>query len=213
MRLHGFVRGSATWRVRIALALKNLAVDTVEHAPTEEARGAELPPFLTKPLFPGSLPTMETDAGAPISQSIAIVEWLEEMWPTPPLLPPDPLGRARVRAFAMTIACDLQPLHSARVMRRLHAVGLTAAQARHWLRLSLSDGLDACEALLNSADGPFCFGAMPGLADLCLVPQLALARQLGATVTYPRLLAAEAACLTLPAFSDTRPPPDELLET
>lgn len=198
MRLHGYLRGSATWRIRIALALKNRHQDTalVDTGPDRLTATSN-----------GTVPVMHTDDGHTITQSLAIIEWLEERWPTPPLLPPDPAGRARVRGFAHTIACDIQPLQTEHALRRLINLGLAETQVRSWARQSLDEGLTACEGLLNSADGPFCFGAVPSLADLCLVPQLDLARRLGAQLTFPRLLAAEAACMTLPAFRDTRPLP------
>jgi maleylpyruvate isomerase len=209
MRLHGSVRSSVTWRVRIALALKNLQVETA----LLSVQPDDLRPGSGAPRMPlGSALAMTTDDGHVFTQSLAIVEWLEERWPTPPLLPADLAVRARVRSFALTIAGDMELMQTGRVMRRLGNLGLSEAQARSWTRQLLDDGLNACEALLSSADGPFCFGATPTLADLCLVPQLHLARELGCDVTLPRLLAAEAACLTLPAFHATRPPPAASLE-
>ncbi len=207
MRLHGSVRGSATWRVRIALALKNLRV---EHALLPIAADSPRPAGGAWPaMLPGFSPTMTTEDGQVLSQSMAILEWLEERWPTPPLLPAELVLRARVRGFALTVACDVQPMLSGRVLRRLGHLGMTEVQIRTWLRQSLDEGLSACEVLLSAAEGPFCFGSTPTLADICLVPQLALARELNCDTTFPRLLAAEAACLTLPAFHLTRPPPDD----
>jgi maleylpyruvate isomerase len=201
MRLHGYTHSSSTWRVRIALAMKGLRAETVLHqAPGQDVR---LPALLQ--LNPqGLVPVLETGEGAPLTQSLAILEWLEEMWPSPALLPADPLARARVRAFAMAIACDMQPLHNPRSQARLRALGLGEMQIRAWVRLTLTEGLEACEILLRDAEGPFCFGMAPGLADICLVPQMALAREFGLALAYPRLMAAEAACLTLPAFHATQ---------
>lgn len=200
MRLHGHPRSSATWRVRIALALKNLPVDLVEHGvPVGEVRAASILQINPQ----GQVPVLETDAGQWLTQSLAIIEWLEEMWPTPPLLPPGPVLRARVRAFSHAIATDLHPLVTGRALSRLRRLDLTESALRLWTRSALAEGLDACETLLAGADGPFCFGSIPGMADICLVPQLALARQHGVALTFPRLLAAEAACMTLPAFQST----------
>lgn len=209
MRLHGYVHGAATWRVRIALALKHLQVEDTSMPPAQDRPGLEQ----YWPVAPlGAAPALTTDEGDTLLQSMAILEWLEERWPTPPLLPSDPAGRARVRGFAFAIACDVYPVQTGRVLRRMRGLGLSDAQIRGWVRQSMDEGLNACEALLSSADGPFCFGATPTLADICLVPQLHLAREMGCALTFPRLLAAEAACLTLPAFSATRPPPAAPME-
>lgn len=203
MRLHGHPRSSATWRVRIALALKNLPVELVEHL---SPAGETTPTSILQINPQGQLPVLETDSGQQIIQSIAILEWLEEMWPSPPLLPPGPVLRARVRAFSHAIACDLHPMLTNRTLARLRRLGMIESSVRLWVRSALAEGLDACETLLSGAEGPFCFGAAPGMADACLVPQLALARRHGMALTFPRLLAAEAACMTLPAFRSTHLP-------
>ena len=203
MRLHGHPRSLATWRVRIALALKNLLVEMVEH----DTAARDVTPASLLQINPqGQVPVLETDSGQRLTQSLAIIEWLDEMWPTPPLLPPGPVLRARVRAFSHAIATDLHPLVTDRALGRLRRLEMPEASLRHWTRSALAEGLDACETLLTGAEGPFCFGSIPGLADVCLVPQLALARQYGMNLTFPRLLAAEAACMTLPAFHSTCPP-------
>lgn len=182
------------------MALKNLPVELVEHdAPAGEVRAASI--LRINPQ--GQVPVLETNSGQRLTQSLAIIEWLEEMWPTPPLLPPGPVLRAQVRAFSHAIAADLHPLVTSRTLSRLRRLDMTETSLRLWTRSALAEALDACETLLSGADGPFCFGSTPGMADICLVPQLALARQHGVALTFPRLLAAEAACMTLPAFQST----------
>lgn len=202
MRLHGYFRSQASWRLRIALRLKGRSAEMVC---CDLDRGEHRQPAFRRLNPQGLVPALELPDGAVLTQSLAILEWLEEIWPTPALLPPDPLGRARVRAFAMAIATDIAPLHRQRVLDRLALAGLSEAQRAGWARQAIAEGLDACEVLLDHGAGPFCFGDAPGLADLCLVPQLHLARQFGVHMAFPRLLAAEAACMTLPAFQETIP--------
>lgn len=197
MILHGYFRSTAAWRVRIALNLKGVAVTQVSHHLRRNEHRA--PGFLA--LNPqGLVPALETDDGAVLTQSLAIIEWLEETRPTPALLPADPARRARVRAFALAIACDIHPVQNLKVLQRLRALGIDDAQVTDWARQTIEEGLDACEALLRAEPGPFCFGDAPTLADICLVPQLSNARRFGADLRWPRLLAAEAAALSLPAF-------------
>lgn len=202
MRLHGYIPSSVTWRVRIALALKGVEVETLLHdLPQDGPRN--LGHVSLNPQ--GLMPILELPEGGSLTQSLAIVEWLEEMWPSPPLLPPEPLARARVRAFALAIACETQPLHSSGVLARLRAAGMTEGQVQGWARHAIGETLEACEGLLAENGGPFCFGAKVSLADVFLVPQLHAARRFGVQLAFPRLLSAEAACMTLPAFRDTLP--------
>lgn len=205
MRLHGYYRSSAAWRVRIALNLKGIGAESVPH----HLRQGEQRSDAYLRLNPqGLVPALELDDGAVLTQSLAICEYLDELHPEPPLLPPrDPLRRARVRAFAQAIACDIHPVQNLKVLGRLRALGIPEEQVTAWARDTIAEGLSACEQLLRrEAGGPFCFGAAPTLADVCLVPQLYNARRFGADVSrLPRLLAAEAACLTLPAFAEAAP--------
>lgn len=197
MILHGYFRSTAAWRVRIALHLKGITAEQVTH----HLRRGEHRSAAYRAINPqGLVPALVTDAGEVLTQSLAIIEWLEETHPTPPLLPAEPLARARVRAFALAIACDIHPVQNLKVLQRLKALGLTDEQTTAWARETIEEGLDACEALIARTAGPFCFGAAPTLADVCLVPQLANARRFGAALRWPRLLAAEAAALALPAF-------------
>jgi maleylpyruvate isomerase len=205
MKLHGYYRSSAAWRVRIALGLKGLAADAVPH---QLRRGEQRAEEYMRLNPQGLVPTLQLDDGTPLVQSLAIIEYLDEIHPDPPLLPRDPLLRARVRGFAMAIACDLHPVQNLRVLNRLRGLGVPEEQVTGWARAVNAEGLLACEALLRTepSPGPFCFGTEPGLADLCLVPQLYNARRFGVDLhSVPRLLAVEAACLTLPAFAAAAP--------
>ena len=203
MRLHGYFRSSAAWRVRIALNLKGVAV---EHAFHHLRHGGQRAPDYLRLNPQGLVPVLETDDGAVLTQSLAICEWLEETHPEPPLLPGDALERARIRAFAQAIACDIHPVQNLKVLARLRALQLPEAEVTGWACWIIREGLEACEALLADRAGRFCFGEAPTLADICLVPQLANARRFGCDLSrLPRLLAAEAACNALPAFAQAAP--------
>ena len=199
--LHGYFRSTAAWRVRIALNLKRLEATHVYH---HLRRGEQRAPDYLRLNPQGLVPAFETH-GAVLTQSLAIIEYLEETHPEPPLLPNNALARARVRAFALAIACDIHPVQNLRVLARLRDAGLTEPQVQDWARETIESGLAACAALLAAESGPFCFGALPTLADLCLVPQLYNARRFGAATDHGRLLAVEAACLALPAFQSATP--------
>lgn len=202
IRLHGYWRSSAAWRVRIALNLKGLAWSSVPvHLLRDggEQRRAE---FLA--LNPqGLIPALEID-GMALTQSLAIIEYLEETVPTPSLLPHDAAGRARVRSLAQLVACDIHPLNNLRVLQYLTGpLGLDDARRDAWVRHWIDTGLAALEARLarDAATGRFCHGDAPGLADCCLVPQLYNARRFGCTLqALPTLLRIEAACGELDAF-------------
>ena len=195
--LHGYYRSTAAWRVRIALNLKSVGI---EHRSHHLRRGEQRDPGYLQLNPQGLVPALEMD-GAVLTQSLAIVEYLEETHPAPPLLPTDPLRRAKVRAFALAIACDIHPVQNLKVLARLRAMGTAEDAVTAWARDVVAEGLDACDALLSREAGPFCFGAAPGMADLCLVPQLFNARRFGVDLLWPRLLDAEAACNALPAFA------------
>ena len=203
MKLHGYFRSSASYRVRIALNLKGLGAEQLSH---HLRKGEQRDPAFLVINPQGLVPALQDDTGAALTQSLAIIEWLDETHPQPPLLPKDPLRRAKVRAFALALACDTHPVQNLKVLARLRELGLPEEQVTGWAAWANREGLAACETLIAKEPGPFCFGATPTLADLCLVPQLFNARRFGVDVSaYPRLLQAEAAAQALKAFADAAP--------
>jgi len=202
MRLYGYWRSSAAWRVRIALNLKGLSWESVPVHLVRDGGEQRQAPFLQ--LNPQGLVPVLEDGNAVLAQSLAIIEYLEETHPAVPLLPADPAARARVRSLAQLVACEIHPLNNLRVLQHLRDVlGLDQAQCDAWYRHWVSEGLAALEARLarEPGSGRFCHGDTPGLADCCLVPQLYNARRYGCDLdAYPALLRIEAACNALEAF-------------
>lgn len=205
MRLIGYYRSSAAYRVRIALNLKRLAV---EHRSVHLAKGEQKQPDFAA-LNPQKLVPVLEDGRDRLFQSLAILEYLEETHPEPPLLPVGPAARARVRALAQIVACEIHPLNNLRVLGYLTDEMDVSEEAKlAWYRHWIAEGLGALEAILaGSPDtGSFCHGDTPGLADVCLVPQLFNARRFDCPLTaYPTLLRIDAACEALPAFRDAAP--------
>jgi maleylacetoacetate isomerase len=204
MRLYDFWSSSAAYRVRIALGLKGLAWERVV---INRLNGVEEPGYdAVNPQ--GFVPTLEVD-GQRLVQSLAILEYLEERHPEPPLLPATAEGRARVRAIATLVACDIQPLNNQRVQDALLTeFGLDRAGLQRWYERWIGEGLTALERLLaaSPATGTFCHGEAPTLADVCLVPQLFNARRWGCDLAaYPVIRRVDAACRALPAFMDAAP--------
>ncbi|MBJ9660437.1 maleylacetoacetate isomerase [Burkholderia gladioli] len=202
--LHGFYRSSASFRVRIALNLKGIAYDTV---PYDIAQDAHRDPAYLALNPQGLLPTLAID-GLRLTQSLAIVDYLEATRPAPPLYPADPAGRARVASLAAAVGSDIHPLGAARAVRYLReTAGLDAAQAAAWQRHWIETGFAALETRLqDGATGRFSHGDAPGVADLFLVPQAFTARRVGVEVdAYPTIAAIVAACLELPAFRHAHP--------
>lgn len=206
MRLYSYFRSSAAYRVRIALNLKELPYDYVPVHLMQGGGGQFTPEF--RHLNPQGLVPVLEDGGQVLTQSLAIIEYLDELHPEPPLLPSDAAGRARVRSLALHVACEIHPLNNLRVLQTLKRdFGLDEAATRRWYRHWIRTGLDALEARLAEApQGRFCHGDVPGLADICLVPQLFNARRFDCDLApYARLLAIDAACQALPAFAAAHP--------
>lgn len=199
--LHGYFRSTATYRVRIALNLKGIDYrNAFRHLRKGEQHA---PDYLT--LNPQALiPALEID-GAVLTQSLAICEYLDETVAGLRFLPDDSLRRAKVRAAAQVIACDIHPIQNLRILDRLRGLGLDAEQVTSWAAQVIDEGLDAFDRLIASEGGPYCFGGVVTLADICLVPQLVNARRFGVSLRWPRLLAIEQACLALDAFDRAAP--------
>lgn len=202
MLLHGFFRSTASWRVRIALALK----DIDHHQTCYALRRGEHRAVAYLELNPqGLVPSLQLADGQVLTQSLAICEYLDEIAPNPPLLPKDPIGRATVRSLAQMIACDIHPIQNLKVLDRLTSLGIADDIVRTWAQTVIKEGLDAFEKHLNGRDGRFSYGDQPSLADICLVPQLANARRFGLEPTWPRIGLVEKACCALPAFQAALP--------
>ena len=153
----------------------------------------------------GLVPALELQGGEVLTQSLAICEYLDETVPLPPLLPADPLGRAKVRALAQIVACDIHPVQNLKILDRLQANGVDQDAVRRWAQIAIEEGLAAFEQRIAGMQGRFCFGDQPTLADLCLVPQLGNARRFGVNLDFPRILSVEAECGKLQAFIDAAP--------
>ena len=205
MKLHNYFRSSASFRVRIALELKGLSyeylpVHLVKGEHTQSAYAGVSPSML--------VPTLVTDEGEALGQSMAIIEYLDETHPQPPLLPADALGRAHVRALAQLIACEIHPLNNLRVLKYLvRTLGLDEEAKNIWYLHWVQVGLQAFEReLAQLPPSTYCFGETPTLADCCLVPQIFNAKRFNASFEgLPRTMAAFEACMALPAFQKAQP--------
>ena len=206
MKLYGYYRSSAAYRVRIALNLKGLAP---EHAAIHLRKGEQKEAAYAALNPQKFVPALETDDGALLTQSLAIVEYLEEVHPHPALLPAGPADRARVRAIALAIACDIHPLNNLRVLKHLvKGMGQSEEARDAWYRHWIAEGFAALEAMLanDPRTGRFCHGDQPTLADVFLVPQVYNAERFDCDLTaYPTVMRIAAAARALPAFADAAP--------
>jgi maleylacetoacetate isomerase len=207
MKLYGYFRSSAAFRVRIAFSLKGITPDDSifvhlrqgeQRAPAYAAKNPQL-----------LVPALEVDEGHVLAQSLAIMEYLDETWPQPPLLPLGAVARARVRALAMIAACEIHPLQNLRVLNHLRqSCGQDEAQATAWARHWNEVGLTAFEKSVagHPDTGRYCHGDTPTLADICLVPQVFSAQRFGVDMAaYPTVMRIHQACMALPAFDQAQP--------
>ncbi|PSJ46535.1 maleylacetoacetate isomerase [Zobellella endophytica] len=203
MRLYDYARSSAAYRVRIALNLKGVDWEAV---PVNLLEGAQRGEDYRALNPTGLVPSLDTGEGL-LGQSLAIIEYLDERFPEPPLLPAGVFARARARALALQVACDIHPLNNLRVLQYLvRELGASEEQKLAWYHHWLQQGLAALERQLAGGASPFCCGEHPGLADLGLVPQLYNARRFGLDLApYPRLIAIDATCQRLEAFAAAHP--------
>ena len=205
MKLYNYFRSSASFRVRIALALKGLPY---EYVPVHLAKGEHKKPGYTDLAADGLVPLLELPDGTRLSQSMAIIEYLDEVHPTPALLPADALGRARVRALAQTIACEIHPINNLRVLKYLvHELKVEEEAKNAWYRHWVRSGLEAFERqLAQQPVSLFCHGDTPTLADCCLVPQIYNGQRFNTPMDdLPRTMAAYEACMALEAFQKSDP--------
>ncbi|MEM7729780.1 MAG: maleylacetoacetate isomerase [Pseudomonadota bacterium] len=207
LRLHNFFRSSTSTRLRAALNLKGLDYDYVAYV---LRNGETRTPDYLAMNRQGLVPTLELEDGTTLTQSLAILEWLEETHPTPPLLPSDPLGRARVRALSMMIACEIHPLNNLRVLFRLRdQFGADDSAQKDWFTHWVSTTFDALEAELSGSDqtGLYCYGDTPGMADTSLYAQVWNNRRFDIPLDpWPTIARIYAALDELPAFHDAAPP-------
>jgi maleylacetoacetate isomerase len=204
VKLYSYFRSSAAYRVRIALNLKGLAYDTVSIHLIKEGGLNRRPEF--RAINPQMrVPVLVTDQGDTLIQSLAIIEYLDETHPQPPLLPKDPRARAKVRGFAELIACDIHPLNNTSPLRYLKRdLHQEQSTIDTWYHHWVLEGFEALEAMIT--DGPYLCGKEVTLADCCLVPQVFNARRLKVPLDkFPKIVAADAACQALSAFQKARP--------
>lgn len=201
--LYSAWRATAPYRVRIGLALKGVAYDYV---PIDLIKGEQREPAYRALNPQGLTPALDIGEGEVLTQSLAILEWLDETHPDPAILPASPLDRQRVRAMALVIACDIHPLNNTRVGRVLNTLGVSQADNQAWIQRWITDGFDTLEPMIARHGKGFAFGDTPTLADCCLIPQVYSARRFEVDLTpYPTIVAVDARCAELPAFQAAHP--------
>jgi len=204
MELYNYFRSSASWRVRIALALKGLSYD---YRPVHLVKKEQHAPAYLEASTNGLVPLLKLDDGTRLHQSLAIIEYLDETVPEPPLLPRDALGRARVRALAQDVACEIHPLNNMRVLQYLNGpLGATEEARGAWIHHWIESGLEVVDRQLAAQPSTFCHGETPGLADCALVPQIFNAHRFNCKLDHvPHVMRVHAACMMHEAFSTTQP--------
>jgi len=204
VKLYTYFRSSAAFRVRIALNLKGLKYEPVF---VHLAKGEHRQPQYAAVNPQALLPTLELDDGKRLTQSLAIIEWLEEKHPTPPLLPKESMARARVRSLAYLVASEIHSLNSLRVLQHLkRALNQTQEQIDTWYRYWIADGLAKLEAELAGSSGKFCHGDSPSMADCCLVPQIFNAKRYNSDLApYPTTMRVFENCMKVEAFDRAQP--------
>jgi len=201
VKLYTYFRSSASFRVRIALNLKGLVYEPVF---VHLAKGEHRQPKYTSVNAQALVPTLELDDGTRLTQSLAIMEWLDEKPPSAALLPKDPVQRARVRAISDLIACEIHPLNNLRVLQHLKRLGQTQEQIDTWYRHWIADGLQKVEAEMSGSK--FCHGDAPTMADCCLVPQIFNAQRYNSDLApYPKTMRVFENCMKLEAFDRAQP--------
>jgi maleylpyruvate isomerase len=203
VKLYTYFRSSAAYRVRIALNLKDITYEGVSVHLTKDGGQHKKPDYRTiNPQM--RVPALELSSGEKLIQSLAIIEYLDEVFPDPALLPRDAIERAHVRAVAQIIACDIHPLNNLVSLQYLRKLGHDDATVNEWYASWILSGFEAIERLLKP--GPYAFGSHVTLADICLVPQVFNARRFKVPLDrFPKILAVDAACAKLPAFDKARP--------
>jgi maleylacetoacetate isomerase len=204
VRLYSYFRSSAAYRTRIALNLKGIPYEMTPIHLTKDG-GKQFAPEYRAVNTQARVPALQLDNGEVLTQSLAIIDYLDETHPEPPLLPPDPIERARVRAVAHAIACDIHPLNNLAPLRYLkNELGKEQAAIDAWYQHWVVLGFETVEAWLQP--GPYAFGEHETLADICLVPQVANARRFKVDMgRFPKIAGVDTACLKLPAFDNARP--------
>jgi maleylacetoacetate isomerase len=204
VKLYSYFRSSAAYRVRIALNLKNLSCEIIPiHLRKDGGRHRSLEYRAINPQM--RVPSLQLDSGEILTQSLAIIGYLNETHPQPPLLPADSVERARIRAVSQIIACDIHPLNNLGTLQYLRReLGQEQAAIDKWYHHWIRTGFEAIEQMIKP--GPYCFGAQVTLADICLVPQVFNARSMKVPLdAFPKIVGVEQACLALPAFDKARP--------